>query len=534
MSSTSQGKRKLRVLLVEDSPDDAELVLCELAAAGFDVDGHRTETPEETRAALADGEWDIVLSDYNLPMFSAQEALQTLQASGKDIPFIIVSGCVGDEAAVAMMKAGAEDFVIKGSYARLAPAVNRALLEAETRRRYRSTQEELHRNEAQLRALASNIPGMVFQLQLDGDRLRFTYVSDGALALFELPPHALEESADRLLDLIIDEDRSSYLRALDLSASQLGTLDWQGRIQGGRTSAIKWIAIKAGPRASQDGCIIWDGVTTEITAAKAAEQRIRASEEEFRRLSAHVETVKEKERARIARELHDDLGGTLTAIKIDLMSLANRLSARSGTLKAKVASVDRLVDVAIQSSVRIAADLRPGALDCGIVAAVQWQARDFARRTGIRCVVHSKEDDISLPANPSVAVFSHIPGSAHERRQACTCDRRRHLPRPDRELVFAAGARQRRRHSRDRPPQAVFVRNTRHAGAQPRPRRGRGNHRRGRTWNDSQRAGAVEGARRRRRARAPVQAFVAAVRQLRPEAQRCPERHLENIQGIAP
>lgn len=405
MSSILQGKRKLRVLLVEDSPDDAELVLCELAAAGFDVDGHRTETPEDTRAALADRDWDLVLSDYNLPMFSAQEALQTLQASGKDIPFIIVSGCVGDEAAVAMMKAGAEDFVIKGSYARLAPAVNRALLEAETRRRYRSTQEELHRNETQLRALASNIPGMVFQLQLDGGRLRFTYVSDGALALFEIAPQALEESADRLLDLIVDEDRSSYLRALDLSASQLGTLDWQGRIQAGRTSAIKWIAIKAGPRASQDCCIIWDGITTEITAAKATEQRIRASEEEFRRLSAHVETVKEKERARIARELHDDLGGTLTAIKIDLMSLANRLSARSGTLKAKVASVDRLVDVAIQSSVRIAADLRPGALDCGIVAAVQWQARDFARRTGIRCVVHSKEDDISLPANSSVAVF---------------------------------------------------------------------------------------------------------------------------------
>ena len=405
MSSAPQGKRKLRVLLVEDSPDDAELVLCELAAAGFHVDGHRTDTPEDTSAALADGDWDLVLSDYNLPMYSAQEALAALQASGKDIPFIIVSGCVGDEAAVTMMKAGAEDFVIKGSYARLAPAVNRALLEAETRRRYRSTQEELHRNEAQLRALASNIPGMVFQLQLEKGRLRFTYVSEGALALFEIAPHALEQSADRLLDLIVDEDRSSYLRALDVSATQLATLDWQGRIQAGRTSAIKWIAIKAGPRTDHDDCIVWDGVTTEITAAKAAEQRIRASEEEFRRLSAHVETAKEKERARIARELHDDLGGTLTAIKIDLMSLANRLSPRAGALKDKVASVDRLVDVAIQSSVRIAADLRPGALDCGIVAAIQWQARDFARRTGIHCVVHSKEDDISLPADPSIAVF---------------------------------------------------------------------------------------------------------------------------------
>jgi len=405
MQSTGQGRRLLRVLLVEDSPDDAELVLCELAAAGFEVESRRTETAQETQAALAENDWDIMLSDYNLPVFSAQEALESLQESGKDIPFIIVSGCVGDESAVAMMKAGAEDFVIKGSYARLAPAVNRALLEAKTRRRYRSMQEELHRNEAQLRALASNIPGMVFQLQLEHGRLCFTYVSEGAQALFELDPRMLQENASRLLDLIAEEDRSSYLRALDVSAAQLGTLDWQGRIQTTPAGQLKWIAIKAVPRAAEDRTVIWDGITTEITAAKVAEQRIRESEAEFRRLSAHVETVKEKERARIAREIHDDLGGTLTAIKIDLMSLANRLSPRSGALKEKVASVDRLVDVAIQSTVRIAADLRPGALDCGIVAAIQWQARDFARRTGIRCIVHTKEDDILLPAEPSVAVF---------------------------------------------------------------------------------------------------------------------------------
>lgn len=405
MQSTPQGPRTLRVLLVEDSPDDAELVLCELAAAGFQVESRRTDTAEDTRAALEECDWDIVLSDYNLPVFSAQEALEAVKASGKDIPFIIVSGCVGDEAAVAMMKAGAEDFVIKGSYARLAPAVNRALHESETRRRYRSTQEELRRNEAQLRALASNIPGMVFQLQLEHGRLRFTYVSEGALALFGVSPHRLEDDADCLLELIAEEDRSSYLRALDVSATQLGTVDWQGRVEAGPGDAIKWIAVKAGPRLADSGAIVWDGIATEITAAKAAEQRIRASEEEFRKLSAHVETVKEKERARIAREIHDDLGGTLTAIKIDLVSLANRLPARAGMLKEKVASVDRLVDVAIQSSVRIAADLRPGALDCGIVAAIQWQARDFARRTGIRCTVHSREEDIALPPGVLLAVF---------------------------------------------------------------------------------------------------------------------------------
>lgn len=404
MRPQEQDRQRLRALLVEDSPDDAELILYELAAAGFAVESVRTDTAAETEAALAEREWDVVLSDYNLPDFSAPEALELLQASKQDIPFIIVSGCVGDEAAVAMMRAGAEDFVIKGSMVRLGPAVRRALIEAQTRRRYREAQDELSRNEAQLRALAANIPGMIFQLQLDDGQLRFTYVSEGIQALLGVSPAALQENADSLLDLIVDEDRTAYHVALDISATRLGTLDWQGRVELAPAAPLKWIAVKAGPRM-QDGVVIWDGIATDITAAKLAEQRIRKSEEEFRRLSTHVETVKEQERARIAREIHDDLGGTLTAIKIDLMSLGNRLSSRSGTLKEKISSVDRLVDVAIQSSVRIAADLRPGALDCGIIAAVQWQARDFESRTGIRCMVHTELEDVSLGAEPSVAIF---------------------------------------------------------------------------------------------------------------------------------
>lgn len=397
-------RRPLRVLLVEDSPDDAELILFELHAAGFDLVSQRTETPEETHDALAGADWDLMLSDYNLPVFSAQEALAALKASGKDIPFIIVSGCVGDEAAVAMMKAGAEDFVIKGSYARLAPAVNRALLEAEIRRRYRHTQEDLRRNEAQLRALAANIPGMVFQLELVDGAYRYSYASEGTRALLGLEPDAMKQDADLLVNAIHADDRASYRRALEASATGLGTLDWEGRVQAGEATPVKWLSIKAGAR-NADGRIVWDGVATDISAVKNAEQRARASEEDFRRLSSHVETVKEKERARIAREIHDDLGGTLTAIKIDLMSLANRLTRRASALREKVAGIDRLVDLAIQSSVRLAADLRPGALDCGIVAAIQWQARDFEGRTGIRCTVDAEDEDLALAPDLALPLF---------------------------------------------------------------------------------------------------------------------------------
>ena len=113
--------------------------------------------------------------------------------------------------------------------------------------------------------------------------------------------------------------------------------------------------MKAGPRRGSGNGIMWDGITTDITATKVAEIRIKQSEQQLRQLSSHVETLKEDERARVSREIHDDLGGTLTAIKMDLMSFASRLPQRSKGLSTKIAGIDRLVDHAIEASVRISA-----------------------------------------------------------------------------------------------------------------------------------------------------------------------------------
>ncbi len=125
---------ELRVLVVEDSEDDAALVLRELRRAGWRVEAERVETAEAMAAALAARPWDLVLSDYALPRFSAPAALALLRATGLDIPFIIVSGAVGEEAAVAAMRAGAHDYVMKDHLGRLAPAIQRELREAQGRR----------------------------------------------------------------------------------------------------------------------------------------------------------------------------------------------------------------------------------------------------------------------------------------------------------------------------------------------------------------------------------------------------------------
>src|SRR5574341_737428 len=116
-------KTGLRVLIVEDSEFDAQMMVSLLRRGGYDVSFERVETPSAMQAALTKGKWDIILADYNLPEFSAPAALTLVQESGLDLPFIIVSGGIGEDIAVSAMKSGAHDYLMKGNLHRLVPAV---------------------------------------------------------------------------------------------------------------------------------------------------------------------------------------------------------------------------------------------------------------------------------------------------------------------------------------------------------------------------------------------------------------------------
>ena len=143
---------QLRALIVEDSEDDALMVARELNRDGFNVTFERVDTPQSMSAALDRGVWDIVISDHNMPYFSAPAALRLLRDSELDLPFIIVSGAIGEDAAVAAMRAGANDYIIKGNLARLNAAVEREMRDAEIRREHRKTEEEERRLHRQLEA----------------------------------------------------------------------------------------------------------------------------------------------------------------------------------------------------------------------------------------------------------------------------------------------------------------------------------------------------------------------------------------------
>jgi len=135
--------RPLRALIVEDVERDAVLVARELARGGFDVSFERVDTPEMMSAALAKQPWDIIISDYSMPSFSGPAALALVKERKLDLPFIIVSGTVGEETAVESIRAGAHDFMAKGKFARLIPAVERELRDAVLRAERTKMQEQL-------------------------------------------------------------------------------------------------------------------------------------------------------------------------------------------------------------------------------------------------------------------------------------------------------------------------------------------------------------------------------------------------------
>ncbi len=147
----------IRILVVEDSEPDYELLRATLLRQGLQAQCRRVETRDEMRAALDAEAWDAVVSDHHLPRFSSGEALATLRDSGRELPFIIVSGTIGEDVAVEAMRAGADDYLIKGRLARLGAALDRAIASARARRERADAQAALADSERRLRELSAHL-----------------------------------------------------------------------------------------------------------------------------------------------------------------------------------------------------------------------------------------------------------------------------------------------------------------------------------------------------------------------------------------
>lgn len=172
----------LRILIVEDSEDDLFLLVHELRKGGYEPDYVSVCTADAMRRALTERQWDVITSDYNMPGFSALAALKLQQESGLDLPFIVVSGKIGEDQAVAAMKAGAHDYVMKQNLSRLAPAIEREIREADERRRRREAEIALNRQFAQFKTIFDAMNAVVYVV--DMKTYEVLYMNQYAAAVF--------------------------------------------------------------------------------------------------------------------------------------------------------------------------------------------------------------------------------------------------------------------------------------------------------------------------------------------------------------
>jgi len=255
-------------------------------------------------------------------------------------------------------------------------------------------------------AIVSNIPSLVFQCALNNQNdIIFNYLSDGCHALLGTHSDTLFKEPERFIEIILPEDRESFLKSMYQSAANRSAWNWEGGLWIEEWQDIKLVNLRASAVLNTQGQVQWCGLITNITQSKNEKQELERSHQQLEELSSHMALVKEQERLHIAREIHDNIGGNLSAIKIGLSSLIKGLEKHQPALIEKAMKLEKLVDSTFDDTHKITADLRPGVLELGIVAALEWHAKEFENRMGIPVTFKTNEENLELDMDCSIVLF---------------------------------------------------------------------------------------------------------------------------------
>jgi PAS domain S-box-containing protein len=528
----------LHVLLVEDSLSDAELLVDALRADDFEPIGERVQTPEEMQAALARRGWDVILCDYTLPAFGAVDALRLLQASGLPTPLIVVSGTIGEELAVAVLKQGASDYLLKDRLTRLGSSVRRAMAHAQMLQERQATEENQRQTLHALalekaRLVAAQAVAKVGSWEKDLTTGQVSW-SEETHRIFETDPDDFPPSHAGILERVHPADRTLVDEAFVRSMERLtpSTIEHRVLLADGRVKILeeRWQVIfdqqdrplravgtcqditdrkiadaalreseerfriifeQAGigiamvgvtdgrilkcnralaemlgwsrdelcqltveavslpgdyvedrrqwsrvvareiPRYQmekcyrhKDGHLVWGlltstvvrdaggvpqfviGMVEAIADRKRAEAERWASAQQLHALVVRLNTVREEEAKRIARELHDDLGQQLTALNMEISHLQCRWAAAVPSLAAELVGMRHSVDHMILAVQKIAGELRLGQLDLlGLPAAIQTELTGFQNRSGLQCTIVRLDETADLGEAEATAIF---------------------------------------------------------------------------------------------------------------------------------
>ncbi len=280
--------KPLNSLIVEDSKNDALLLLRHLSSAGYNVQSAIVQTPAAMKAALTEREWDVILSDYAMPHFTGLDALSILKESGLDIPFIIISGAIGEDIAVEAMLVGVHDYLMKDNLTRLAPAIEREIQNAASRRARRQAEEALRRSEASLINAQRIAHTGNWDWDIQNNQL---FWSEEVYRIFGFTKTQFEGTYEGFLKGIHPEDRQLVQSAVEAALLRVAPYNIEHRIV--RPDGDERIVCEIGEVTFDKSSKLqrFTGTVQDITERKEAERKVKESEENYRIVAESISDV---------------------------------------------------------------------------------------------------------------------------------------------------------------------------------------------------------------------------------------------------
>ncbi|MBT9505126.1 response regulator [Rhodoferax sp.] len=385
----SQNEKSV-ILIVDDVPANIKLMRSVLTLADYEV-LIATDGPSAIEMTVAESP-DLILLDITMPVMDGYAVCQRLKAieTTRNIPVIFVTARSDPSAEAEGFASGAADFITKPI------SVPTVLARVKAHLALRSRQQHL---EGMFRDVIEFAPDAFILIDSQGAIVRINAQTEDLFGY----------RRDELIGLPVETLMPKRLRSIHAQHRQ----DYMARQHRMLTAGVPCLRkdgtefigeISLSPLETDHGNLLM-AVVRDVTARQQAAQELADSRQHLRALAAQNEAAREGERKHIAREVHDELGQVLTALRMDISLLGLRFGALDPALAAKVLSMKGLADRAIEGVRNVARNLRPSALDMGFLAAIEWLCAEFSERTGVPCLINTTEHGVELDEARAVVVF---------------------------------------------------------------------------------------------------------------------------------
>lgn len=392
-------KKQLSILLLEDDWMDAELLTKSLVRSGMDFNSTIVSSKAEFLNAIKERAFDAILADHSLPQFSSIEALEMVIERQINTPFILVTGTVSEEFAVTILQHGAEDYILKKNLQRLPSAIYKAIERKDIQKEKEAADKALRLSEQKYRLLFERNPMPMWMVSKA--TLGIVAVNDVAIEHYGYSREEFLQINSR--DLVPPEEWDRYLFFVANPVTGIYHSGiWQHIKKSGELIFVDIIANDFMSENEQVRLVLANDVTEKVKT----QEKLITSSQEIQRLASHLQVIREEERTSIAREIHDELGQMLTALKINISMMRSKLPEHEKELRARISDVILMTDNITNTVRQIASKLRPGILDdMGLAAALEWQSREFKKHTGIKCIFSEGYTDTNIDNNVATGLF---------------------------------------------------------------------------------------------------------------------------------